>query len=105
MLLLTSTGEGRWAWWRVDGRSGQTVGVMDNGYNQALVEDDIDRALTENSNKVGMRLTRSQVKNATPEQIADWARKAVDPGGTIQDITALQQQIKLLEFLRVTRFM
>jgi hypothetical protein len=36
ILVLAGAAPGRWTWWRVDGRSGQTVGVLESGFNGSV---------------------------------------------------------------------
>ncbi|HEY0008108.1 MAG TPA: hypothetical protein VGB55_05250, partial [Tepidisphaeraceae bacterium] len=73
-LVLASAESGRWTWWRVDSQSGQTVGVMDSGYNQVFTEREIQEELVVFNNHLGTKMTPRMLRNAKPEQIAKWAK-------------------------------
>jgi hypothetical protein len=70
VLVLAGTAPGRWTWWRVDGQSGQTVGVLESGFNGTMDE----RAVLE-SELEGMqssllrRVTSRELEKMGPQEL------------------------------------
>ena len=101
VLVLASAAEGRWAWWRVDGRSGQTVGVMDDGYNQALTEDAVDRQIAEYNETLGTKITKDELRQASEKQIEEWAsRHPGNPAGAKENLMGMQEELIKFKELR-----
>ncbi len=73
---VSINGRGRLGWWRVDPATGETIGVMDNGYHSSASEDaairervNALRAFLDNSRRA-IRVARQarRAGNATPAQ-------------------------------------
>jgi len=79
VIVLVSAEPGRWGWWRVDPHTGQTVGVMDSGYNQAAAERSAKEAnlqaeLQGANNLLKTNVTDDQLMNMSEKAIEEWAK-------------------------------
>lgn len=92
----------RVAWWRVDPASGETIGVMDTGYHQALTEDQLNReAALRNSlvryqidNSSRMHALRSRVARGRP--ISDAARADLELYSLVEEMLNQLWWLRLL---------
>jgi len=74
-LVLAGDPDGRWTWWRIDARSGQTVGVMDNGYNADMTEEaKINKWVTDMARVWGEDINAAKLEGASPNQVLSWSR-------------------------------
>ena len=93
-LVVAGAGGGRWAWWRVDPATGQSVGVMDNGYNSALTDKaNLDKEVGQLSTRLGHKFVSKDVEFATREQMMKWAGKDAQ---AFQDLIEIQGELRII---------
>jgi hypothetical protein len=72
-LVIAGNGGGRWGWWRIDPATGQTVGVIDTGFNAATVEKSkLERWVTEKAELWGQDFTADSLEEAKLHEIKAW---------------------------------
>jgi hypothetical protein len=91
-VVLASAEPGRWSWWQIDPATGQTVGVMDSGYNQAATEREIQEEIIAYNNCLGTKMTPQALREASKEQIAAWAK---NHPGTMQNLQLIQADLRI----------
>jgi len=74
MLIVSGEVAGRWAWWRIDPRTGQTVGVMDTGYNATVEKSKLEGWIANAAERWGEKITSKTLENASKNQITSWSR-------------------------------
>ena len=94
ILVMRNNGD-RWCWWRVDARTGHTVGVMDNGFNAATAEEILDQDIAAFGEELGEPITRESLKRASGETLKRWASKAksVEPWRMLADLEQMQGEL------------
>lgn len=73
--IVVAGHNGRWAWWRVDPATGQTVGVMDNGFHAGLTEQEIqyEKNLLNYNAQLRTNVSKREFLNMKPGEMAKWA--------------------------------
>jgi len=93
-LVVAGDKGGRWGWWRVDPATGQTVGVMDSGYNSAMTErQKLEAEVSQYSLELGQQFDAKALENASKDQIMKWA------GGdkvAYHDLIQIQGELRVL---------
>jgi len=103
VLVLASSTSGRWSWWRVNAATGQTIGVMDNGYHAALTEQEAqyERQLIGFNRRLKPPMKPKDFLDMSKDQIKEWGK---DPD-TITNLLGLQADWKALILRRGMRAM
>lgn len=93
VLVLVPAVGSRWAWWRVDPRTGQSVGVMDDGFNSAMTErQQLDRDIALYAEDLNAPITRKSLEQASKDQLWQWAKNHPNAQRMFWDLEQMQSE-------------
>jgi hypothetical protein len=93
VLVLAHAGDTRWAWWRIDPRTGQSVGVMDDGFNAAMTEREmLDRDIGIYAEQLNSPITRKGLETASKDQLWAWAKNSPNAQRMFWDLEQMQSE-------------
>lgn len=106
VLVIAPAADHRWAWWRVDPRTGQSVGVMDNGFNGNLNERaQLDRDIAVYAEDLQAPITRDSLETATKDELWQWAKNHPNAQRMFWDLEQMQREAIGQKLMRMAQML